>query len=57
MSWPKPGKFGIVENPLVQSPFDSGNSGDDIFVHNEFLLMDGEFFLLMDGTHLLLMGT
>ncbi len=56
MSFPKPGKFGIVENPLIFTPFGTNNSPGDL-PNNNFLLMDNTFFLLMDGTHLLLMGT
>jgi len=53
MSFPKTQKFGIIENPLIFSPFSTNNSPGDELVDLDFLLMDGEFFLLMDGTHLL----
>lgn len=57
MTFPKTGKFGIVENPLIFSPFVTGNTGDDISSNLDFLLMDSEFFLLMAGGNFLLMGT
>lgn len=57
MPFPKVGVFGIVENPLVFTPFGENNSPSGMTVGNNFLLMYGEFFLLMDGTHLLLMGS
>lgn len=58
MSWPHLPTFGIVDNPLIDSPFVSNNDEESGgFANNDFLLMDGEFFNLMDGTHLLLMGT
>jgi hypothetical protein len=56
MPFPRPGTFGIVENPLIFTPFSQGNSSSGGITDNDFLLMDGEFFLLMDGTHFLLMG-
>lgn len=57
MPFPKVGTFGIVENPLIFTPFGENNSPSGIISGNNFLLMDGEFFLLMDGTHFLLMGS
>lgn len=57
MGFPRTGKFGIIENPLIFTPFVTNNSGEDEFSAGDFLLMDGEFFLLMAGGNFLLMGT
>jgi hypothetical protein len=54
---PGPNTFGIVDNPLVYSPFSQGYNQPSMFSAHDFLLMDGEYFLLMDGTHFLLFGT
>lgn len=57
MSLPHLPTFGIVENPLIDSPFDSNNDPESgSFGANLFLLMDGQHFLLMNGEQLLLMG-
>lgn len=57
MSYPNLIGYGIVDNPLVDSPFDDGQGGDFPFGNNDFLLMDFELFKLMDGEQLLLLGT
>ena len=57
MAYPKPGKFGVVDNPLIFTPFEENNSEGSIFPANSFLLMDGTNFLLMDGSQFLLMGS
>lgn len=57
MSYPKPGTWGIVVNPLIYSPFSTNNSPEDYNPGNRFLLMDNTSFLLMDGEFLLLMGS
>lgn len=57
MAYPSLPAFGIVDNPLVESPFASNNTPGTSFAATDFLLMDGEHFLLMDGSQFLLMGT
>lgn len=59
MSFPKPGSFGEISNPLLFTPFftnDDETDGGEFNAKN-FLLLDGEFFMLLDGTHLLLLGS
>jgi len=56
MSYPALPAFGIVENPLIITPFATNNSPGTSFPSNAFLLMDGTHFLLMDGTDFLLTG-
>lgn len=56
MPLPQPGTFGIVDNPLVYSPFSANKFDGGVFSIQDFLLMDGTPFLLMDGTNFLLMG-
>lgn len=57
MSFPTPNGYGIIQNPLIISPFVSGmGGGGGIFPGNGFLLMDGTSFLLMDGSFFLLMN-
>lgn len=47
--------FGIIDNPLIETPFISGNGGGGVPVPSDrFLLSDGSSFLLSDGTNLLL---
>lgn len=58
MPYPNTGRFGIIENPLLFTPFVEDNTeGGGEFSDNDFLLLDGEFFLLLDGTHFLLLGS
>ena len=58
MSWPALPAFGIVENPLIISPFASNNSPGGSSpppIHgNLFLLSTGSDFLLSDGGFFLL---
>ena len=56
MPFPSPRNFGIVDNPLVDSPFvESEQIGGGVPVpSNRFLLSDGSSFLLSDGSFLLL---
>lgn len=56
MSFPKISSFGIIDNPLLDTPFSTNNDGDSDFGDNLFLLMDGEHFILMDGEQFELMG-
>ena len=58
MAWPALPDFGLVENPIIYSPFVMNNyPGSSAGSPSSFLLMDNTNFLLMDGTQLLLMGT
>lgn len=54
---PYPNKYyGIIDNPIVKSPFDQGDGGSGgVTPSNSFLLLDGTNFLLLDGTDLLLL--
>ena len=57
MAFPNIKNFGIVENPLIDSPFvqtneNGGNSPPP--AGNLFLLSDGSDLLLSDGSKLLL---
>jgi len=45
--------YGIVENPLVFTPFAYGTGGDVPVPNNAFLLLDGSLFKLLDGSDLL----
>lgn len=55
---PNPNTWGIVENPLVFSPFmDGEGGGGGAMPSNAFLLLDGTLFKLLDGTNFLLLGT
>ncbi len=56
MPFPGPDSFGIVDNPLVYSPFVTGFAPPGVFSIQDFLLMDGTPFLLMTGENFLLMG-
>jgi hypothetical protein len=57
MSFPVPGQFGVIENPLIITPFASNNTPGTVIPASAFLLMDGQMFLLMAGGNFLLMGT
>lgn len=59
MSYPSVATFGIVENPLIYTPFAEGNSPSTGGVppHSAFILMDGELFGLMAGGDFLIMGS
>lgn len=54
MPFPSPNSYGIVDNPLVYTPFFENNFDGGIFNILNFLLMDNTPFLLMDGTNFLL---
>lgn len=58
MPWPRTGGFGLVDNPLIDSPFEENNAPDDggVPAINEFLLLNGFPFLLLNGNHLSLLG-
>ena len=58
MSWPALPAFGIVNNPLLDSPFTSNNDqGNNVPPQpsNRFLLLSGGNFLLLGGGDLLLL--
>ncbi len=55
MSLPNPNTFGIVENPLVYSPYVENDFGPGVFAGNDFMLLDNTPFLLLDGGNLLLL--
>lgn len=61
MAFPNVKNFGIVDNPLIDSPFiisdENGSGGVPPLPRNRFLLMTGASFLLMTGADLLLMET
>jgi hypothetical protein len=57
MSFPLVGEFGLIDNPLIETPFASNNTPGTVTSDQDFLLMDGEFFLLMAGGNFLLMGS
>jgi hypothetical protein len=46
--------FGIIDNPIVKTPYNNG-SGGGIVPSNSFLLLDGEPFSLLDNTFFLLL--
>lgn len=59
MPWPRTGTFGVVENPIIESPFVENNSpGEEAPPQpgNRFLLLGGGNFLLLSGGDLLLLG-
>jgi hypothetical protein len=59
MPWPRLGTFGLVDNPLIDSPFNEGSNLDftpptppsgDLFLlltGSDFLLLTGDKFLLL----------
>lgn len=55
MSFPNPNTFGIVDNPLVFSPYSENNFDGGVFANNDFLLLDGDQFMLLDGDSFLLL--
>jgi hypothetical protein len=58
MSWPVLAKFGIVDSPLLDSPFVTNNEeGNNVPPQpsNRFLLMSAGNLLLMNGQDMLLM--
>lgn len=58
MPWPRTGLFGLGENPLIESPFVTGNDAENELPPiggDPFLLMTGDDFLLINGTNFLLM--
>ena len=58
MPWPRLKDFGIVENPLVYSPFEENDSPGDggVPAFNDFLLLSGGNFILLNGDNLELLG-
>ena len=57
MSFPVPGQFGVIENPLIYTPFAINNTPGTVTSASDFLLLDGEMFLLLEGGNFLLLGT
>ncbi len=57
MSFPVPGQFGVIENPLIITPFANNNTPGTVTSASDFLLLDGEMFLLLAGGNFLLVGT
>ncbi len=57
MSWPALPAFGIVNNPLLDSPFDfnSDEETSSPVIHNGFLLLNSSPFNLLNGNALLLL--
>jgi hypothetical protein len=59
MPFPRTGTFGLIDNPLVVSPFVANNSVYEIVpppTGNFFLLLGGGDFLLLGGGKLELLG-
>jgi hypothetical protein len=58
MSWPVLPAFGIVNSPLLESPFvsnnDNGTMGPPVSA-NRFLLLSGGNFNLLNGAPMLLL--
>jgi len=58
MSWPALPAFGIINNPLLESPFvtnnDEGTEGPPV-ASNRFLLLSGGDFNLLNGSQFLLL--
>jgi len=59
MPWPRTSSFGLVDNPLIYSPFEENNAPDDggVPAFNDFLLLSGIPFLLLNGNNLTLLGS
>jgi len=57
MPWPSIVNFGIVDNPLIDSPFveSSEKIGMPPPAENDFLLLNGNIFGLLGGGNLLLL--
>lgn len=57
MSFPNPNKFGIVDNPLIFTPFVAGNGSDSGggIPSDAFMLLDGTPFLLLNGEFFVLL--
>lgn len=47
--------YGLVDNPLIVSPYFNNDNNETSFEDNLFLLLDGSDFLLLDGTDFLLL--
>ncbi len=59
MPWPRTGSFGLIDNPLTDSPYiaDSGpGEGGPNPPINTFLLLSGFPFLLLNGNMFELLG-
>ena len=57
MPWPDK-YYGIIENPLLVSPFIANNDIEGMGpISNDFLLLDGQNFLLLDGQQFDLLGS
>jgi len=56
---PFPNKyFGIIENPLIFSPFVTGNDPNSLGpINNDFILLDGDQFKLLSGEQFDLLGS
>jgi hypothetical protein len=56
MPLPSPNGYGIIDNPLVFTPFTEGYEPSPTpFPSNVFLLLNGGNFLLLNGGNLLLL--
>ncbi len=56
MSFPNPNYYGIVENPLVFTPFaETGDEPENAPSALDFNLLTGMPFILLDGQNLLLL--
>jgi hypothetical protein len=56
MPWPRSGTYGIIDNPMVFSPYTEGNTpGEGDFITLFFLLLNGNVLDLLSGGFLLLL--
>jgi hypothetical protein len=57
MPFPTPNGYGIIDNPLIFSPFTQGAGSGGSTSNLDMLFMDGQHWLLMDGEQLLSMNS
>lgn len=59
MSFPSIVNFGIVDNPLIDSPFEASNHEGNLFppAFNGFLLLNTEPMALLNGDLFLLLNS
>lgn len=57
MAWPNVGAFGLVNNPLIDTPFNENSETGSTPPpsENDFLLLGGGNFLLLGGGNFLLL--
>lgn len=57
MSYPNVNGFGVVNNPITESPyFENNDDGTNAFPEDDFLLLNDSRFLLLNGGYFLLLG-